>query len=149
MAGKPRVAFICGGNAARSQMAEGFLRALYGDRFEAASAGLVPSRVSRTATRVMAEAGIDITGHRSKPVTALGREPFDLVVTLSEEAARVLPSHLPPGRRFLHQGFADPAGSSGDETAILRMYRDTRDAIGAWVREEFGPGGRFADLQKT
>jgi arsenate reductase len=142
MDGKKKVVFVCGRNAARSQMAEGFLRALYGERFEAASAGLRPSRVSRTAIRVMAEAGIDISSHRSKSLGELEGRAFDLVVTLCDEAACVPRALLPEGYRYLHREFPDPAALGGSGEEVLAGYRDVRDRIGAWIREEFGPGGR-------
>jgi arsenate reductase len=140
MDGKKWVVFVCSRNAARSQMAEGFLRALYGERYGAASAGLRTFRVSSTATRVMGEAGIDISSHRSKSVGELGGREFDLVVTLCDEAACIPRHHLPPAGRYLHRPFPDPAAVTGDEGEILAAYRDIRDRIGAWVREEFGPG---------
>jgi arsenate reductase len=161
MPAKKKVVFICSGNAARSQMAEGFLRALYGESYEAASAGLRPFRLSRTATLVMGEAGIDISAHRSKSVGELGGGEFDLVVTLCDEAACVPRHLLPHGARYLHHAFPDPAAVTGEGEEVLAAYRDIRDRIGAWIREEFGPGGRAPvdgpppgprsppDLQKT
>ena len=160
MDGKKKVVFVCSRNAARSQMAEGFLRALYGESYEVASAGLRPLRVSRTAARVMGEAGIDISGHRSKPVSDLAGTRFDLVVTLCDEAACLPRHHLPEADLYLHQEFPDPAGFGGSGEEVLAGYRTVRDRIGAWIREEFGPGGRPGtgsmippyqgpDLQKT
>jgi arsenate reductase len=142
MEGKRKVIFVCSRNAARSQMAEGFLRALYGEAYEAASAGLRPFRVSRTASRVMGEAGIDLGGHRSKPVGEFAGTRFDLVVSLCDEAGCVPRALLPEGDRYLHRPFPDPAGFGGSDEEVLAAYREVRDRIGAWVREEFGPGGR-------
>jgi len=136
---KKKVAFVCSRNAGRSQMAEGFLRALYGESYEAASAGLRPFRLSRTATRVMGEAGVDIAGHRSKSVGELAGTRFDLVVTLCDEAGCVPRHLLPVGDRYLHKGFPDPAASSGSEEEVLATYRDVRDRIRAWIGEEFRP----------
>ena len=141
MAGKSRVLFVCGRNAARSQMAEGYLRALYGSTYEAASAGLSSSRLSRSAVRVMAEAGIDISSHRSKPVGEFAAAEFDVVATLCDEAGCMPRSLLPSARRYLHWSFPDPAGFTGTGEEVLAGYREIRDRIGAWVREEFGPGG--------
>jgi arsenate reductase (thioredoxin) len=161
MAAKKKVVFVCTGNAARSQMAEGFLRALYGDRYEVASAGIRPFRLSRTAARVMGEAGIDISGYRSKSVAGLGGGEFDVVVTLCDEAACVPRHLLPRGTRYLHHAFPDPAGITGSGEEAVAAFQDIRDRIGAWIREEFGPGGRVPgdgpapgprpapDLQKT
>ena len=137
---KMRVVFICGRNAARSQMAEGFLRSLYGDSHEVASAGLMPYRVSRTAARVMAEAGIDISAHRSKAIGELPGGPWDVVVTLCDEAACAPRGLLPVAGRYIHAPFPDPAAFRGTDDEVLAAYRDVRDRIGAWVRQEFGPG---------
>jgi arsenate reductase len=141
MAGKRRVIFICSRNAARSQMAEGFLRSLYGDTYDAASAGLRAFRVSRTATRVMKESGIDISAHRSKSIGELAGTRFDLVVSLCDEAACTPRSLLPPGDEYIHKEFPDPANFRGDEEEILEAYRDVRDRIESWIREQFGPKG--------
>jgi arsenate reductase len=157
---KRKVIFICGRNAARSQMAEGFLRSLYGDTYEAASAGLSSHRVSRTATRVMKETGIDISAHRSKSIAGLAGARFDLVVTLCDEAACIPGSLLPPGDQYLHKEFPDPGNFRGDEEKTREAYRDVRDRIESWIREQFGPGGSpgkpdlsspqaTPDLQKT
>ena len=157
---KRRVIFICNRNAARSQMAEGFLRAWYGDTCEAASAGLQAFRVSRTAIRVMGEAGIDISSHRSKSVAELGERRFDLAVTLCDEAACATRAALPRADRYLHKTFPDPSGFPGGEEEVLDAFRSVRDLIGAWIREEFGPAGQGPgdtragappppDLQKT
>lgn len=139
MGGRRKVAFVCGRNAARSQMAEGFLRALCGDSHEAASAGLRPSTVSRTAVRVMGEAGIDISGHRSKPVCELAGERWDIVVTLCDEAACTPRALLPQADGYIHRAFPDPAAFQGNEEETLEAYRDVRDRIEAWIGAEFGP----------
>jgi arsenate reductase len=160
MSGKRTVLFICGRNAARSQMAEGFLRALYGDRYQASSAGLRPSVVSRTATRVMGEVGIDISSHRSKPLSEFSGGHLDLVVTLCDEASCLPADRLPPAGQYLHLLFPDPTSFTGDETEVLAAYRGVRDRIGEWIREEFGRGEHSGgpdetrpasppDLQKT
>ena len=141
-------------------MAEGFLRSLYGESYDAASAGIHASRVSRTATRVMKEAGIDISAHRSKSIGEHAGERFDLVVTLCDEATCIPRSLLPPGGEYLHKEFPDPENLRGDEEEILEAYRDLRDQIESWIREQFGPGGSpgktdlpappaSPDLQKT
>jgi arsenate reductase len=159
MGRKRRVLFICSGNAARSQMAEGFLRSFYGDSFEAASAGLRPFGVSRTAIRVMGEIGIDISGHRSKSVGEFAGERFDLVVTLCAEAACAPRALLPMGTRYVHREFPDPASTGGNEEEALGFSRDLRDRIGSWIRQEFRPADpgstdlmprmQGPDLQKT
>jgi arsenate reductase len=145
MTAKRRVVFICSRNAARSQMAEGFLTALYGDIYDAASAGLRAFRMSRTAIRVMKEAGIDISAQRSKSIGELGGTRFDLVVTLCDEAGCIPPPLLPPGDRYLHKVFPDPGTFPGNEEEVLAAYRDVRDRIGVWIRQQFGPGGSAVD----
>jgi len=159
MSGKRRVIFICSRNAARSQMAEGFLRALHADTCDAASAGLRAFRVSQTAIRVMKEAGIDISAQRSKSIGDLAGARFDLVVTLCDEAACIPPSLLPPGDEYLHKVFPDPGNFRGNEEEILAAYRDVRDRMAVWIGEQFGPGSPTEvdrssrspapDLQKT
>ena len=157
---KSKVIFICNRNAARSPMAEGFLRALYREACEAASAGLQSFRVSSTAIRVMREAGIDISSHRSKSLSELSGTQFDLVISLCEEAACTPKPLLPGAKQYLHKAFPDPATFRGDEEEVLAAYRDVRDRIGSWIRDEFGPGGSLRetdppcsppppDLQKT
>jgi arsenate reductase len=160
MANKRKVIFICSRNAARSQMAEGFLHALYGDLFEASSAGLRPFRLSRTATRIMNEIGIDISGHRSKSIEEFAGTAFDIVVTVCDEAACVPRHLLPRGETYLHVAFPDPGALAGNEEEVLAGYRRIRDQIRIWIRDAFGPGGSFRkedlpgsptppDLQKT
>jgi arsenate reductase len=160
MDGKKKVIFICSRNAARSQMAEGLLRALYGDAYETSSAGLRPFRVSRTAIRVMSEIGIDLSSHCSKSANELAGQQFDVVVTLCDEAACVPRHLLPRGRTYVHASFPDPGVLTGNEEEVLAGYRGIRDQIRSWIREQFGPGesagkeihsphSSAPDLQKT
>jgi arsenate reductase len=141
MTGRRKVLFVCGRNAARSQMAEALLGALPGDRYESSSAGLRPSTVSRTAIRVMAEAGIDISACRSKSVGELAGERFDVLVTLCDEAACAPAPALPRAERYLHRPFPDPAAFRGEDEEVLAAWRDLRDRMAAWILGEFGPGG--------
>ncbi len=97
MTKKPRILFICTANAARSQMAEGLLRAKYGDRYEVFSAGTRQSKVSTRAIAVMHEIGIDISNHRSKNLAEYEGVPFDLAVTLCDKAHALCPKEYPPG----------------------------------------------------
>ena len=137
--GKKRVLFLCVHNSARSQMAEGFLRALYGDRFEAHSAGSDPKGVSPYAVKVMAEVGIDISSHRSKHVSEFEGQEFDVAVTLCEEAERACPFF--PAKKQLHRAFPDPEAVEGTEEEKLAAFRRVRDEIRAWIEETFGKGG--------
>lgn len=130
-----RILFLCTGNACRSQMAEGWARHLYGDDMEAWSAGVAPHGVDPRAIAVMAEAGLDISQHRSKHVDSLLDIPFDLVVTVCDSAAEACPVF--PGKvRVLHHGFEDPprlAQAARSEQEILSHYRRVRDEIRGFI----------------
>jgi len=132
---KRRILFLCGGNSCRSQMAEAWTRRLKGDLLEPYSAGVEARGVDPRAVRVMAEAGLDISGQTSKTVDALPVQDFDYVVTLCDRAKESCP-YFPARTRLLHVGFADPpalaAGAAGEEEA-LGHYRRVRDEIRAFV----------------
>jgi arsenate reductase len=134
---KKKVLFICSRNSARSQMAEGWLRALYGDRYEAYSAGAEPSVVNPFAVRTMAEAGIDISRHRSKSAQEFEGTVFDSVVTVCDRARDACP-FFPGGKAYFHQNFADPAACQGEEENILDCFRKVRDEIKGWIETTFG-----------
>ncbi len=132
---KPRVLFLCTGNTARSQMAEGLLRELAGDRFEAFSAGLHANGVNPLAVMVMAERGIDIGAQRSKPLADyLGRLHFAYLITVCDRAERECPVFPGMGTR-LHWSLPDPALAGGSETERLAVFREARDALEARIRE--------------
>jgi arsenate reductase len=138
---KLKVLFLCTGNSCRSQMAEGWARQLKGDVIEPYSAGIEPHGLDPRAVRVMAEAGVDISGQRSKAVEELNDIPFDYVVTVCDQAHESCP--LFPGRtKVIHVGFDDPprlAKQVKDEHEALRHYRRVRDEIRAFI--ETLPGG--------
>lgn len=136
---KKRVLFICTHNSARSQMAEGLLRALYGDEYEAYSAGTEPKGIHPYAIKVMAEIGIDISGQRSKGLEELRGMEFDYVVTVCDRAREACP-FFPGGRMVLHKGFEDPSQLRGSEEEILRGFRRVRDEIRDWIEGTFGKG---------
>ncbi len=124
-----RVLVICTGNSCRSQMAEGWLRHLLGDRLEVASAGTHPAReVSPLAVRVMAEVGIDISDHVPEHVSLHEDEPWDLAVTVCDDARELCPA-FPGAARTIHVGFPDPWAANGTEEEQLAVYRAVRDAI--------------------
>jgi arsenate reductase len=124
-----RVVFLCGHNSARSQMAEGFLRSLGGDRFVAESAGTVASELHPLAIRAMREVGIDISAHRSKSIDELAG-PFDVCVTVCDANCPI-----PPGAAMqLRWKFADPALARGTEAERLAAFRIVRDGIERRVR---------------
>lgn len=132
---KLRILFLCTGNSCRSQMAEGWARHLHGDRIEARSAGVAPKGLDPRAVRVMAEAGVDISGQVSGHVDELAGVPFDWVVTVCDSARESCPL-FPGPARVVHRGFDDPprlaADAAGEEEA-LAPYRRVRDEIRAFV----------------
>ncbi len=134
---KKKVLFICTNNSARSQMAEGLLNTLHGDRYEAYSAGLEPTEVNPYAINVMAEINIDISKQRSKSIEKFRRDSFDYVVTVCNHAKEVCPI-FPGGKAFLHKGFTDPSEFKGTEGEILAKVRRIRDEIADWIHETFG-----------
>jgi arsenate reductase (thioredoxin) len=135
-----RVLFLCTHNSARSQMAEGFLRRLAGDRFEAASAGTEATRVHPLAIRVMGEAGIDLRGHTAKSVDQFLHESWDYVITVCDSANERCP--LFPGRTTrLHWSFDDPSQATGSDAERLQTFRRVRDEIARAITGWLATGG--------
>jgi arsenate reductase len=128
MTDKKRVLILCTGNSARSQMAEGLLKHLAGDRFEVQSAGTKPGSVRPEAIAVLKEIGIDISGNRSKHVDEFGQESFDYVLTVCDNAAENCPIYPGQANR-IHQSFEDPASVQGTEEDRLSAFRRVRDQI--------------------
>lgn len=129
-----RMLVICTGNRARSQMAHGWLRHLGGDRVVVRSAGTVPKGVHPVAVRVLAEVGIDISGHRSDHVDEYVDEEFDLVLTVCDHARESCPV-FPGARRTMHHAFEDPDYPSMGEEELTEVFRRIRDEIGDFSRE--------------
>jgi arsenate reductase (thioredoxin) len=133
--GKIKVLFLCTGNSCRSQMAEGWTRQLKGTVIEPYSAGIEVHGLNARAVKVMAEAGINISGQRSKHVDELRSVPFDYIVTVCDYAKESCPVF--PGRiRRIHVNFEDPprlAESASTEEEALAHYRRVRDEIRAFV----------------
>ena len=132
---RPNVLFLCTGNACRSQMAEGFAKALKGDVINAYSAGIEPHGMNKRAMKVMAEAGVDISSHRSKHVDELNNVKFDYVVTVCGHANETCPL-FPWRTKVVHVGFDDPpklAANAENEEEALGHYRRVRDQIQAFV----------------
>ena len=130
-----KVLFLCTGNSCRSQMAEGWARHLKADCVEAYSAGIETHGLNPRAVRVMAEAGVDISGHRSKHLDELADVPFDYVVTVCDQARESCPL-FPGAARMVHVGFDDPprlAQGAKTEEEALAHYRRVRDEIRAFV----------------
>ncbi|MBN2353338.1 MAG: arsenate reductase ArsC [Spirochaetales bacterium] len=132
---KLRILFLCTGNSCRSQMAEGWARVLKGDAIEPYSAGIEKHGLNQHAVRVMREAGVDISGHRSKLVSELKGIRFDYVVTVCGHANENCPV-FPGKTKKIHVGFDDPprlAANAATEEEALGHYRRVRDEIRAFV----------------
>jgi arsenate reductase len=132
---KERVLFLCTGNSARSQMAEGILRHLAGDRFEVFSAGTKPSVVNPLAIAAMSEIGIDISSHRSKHVNECFGKSIDTVITVCDNAKETCPI-FPGVQQQLHWSFEDPAAAQGSEEERLACFRKIRDRIYGRIKNE-------------
>lgn len=141
---KKKVLFLCTHNSARSQMAEGLLRAMHGDRYEAYSAGVVAKSVDPRAVRAMLEIGIDISGQRSKSSEEFRDTVFDLAVTVCDRAKQACPicstelkqpNKSPRARKVIHRSFEDPALAAGSEEEQLEVFRRVRDEIRDWISQ--------------
>jgi len=134
MAEKKRVLFLCTGNSARSQMAEGFLRHMAGDRFEVFSAGVKPTQVNPLAIKVMAEAGVDISKHRSKSAMEFIGQQFDYIITVCDNAKQTCPV-FPGKHKKIHWDLEDPAEAQGSEEERIVVFRTIRDEIRKKIEE--------------
>jgi arsenate reductase len=135
-----RVLFLCVHNSARSQMAEGLLRAWGGERFEAHSAGAEASEVRPLAILAMAELGIDISAQSSKVVGDYDGQRFDYAITVCEDGGEACP-YFGNAAHQLHWSFEDPSAARGSEAKRLAVYRRVRDEIGERIRTELLPLG--------
>lgn len=132
---KPKVLFLCTGNSCRSQMAEGWARHLKGDLLEPYSAGIETHGLNPRAVAAMAEAGVDISGHRSTHLDELSDIDFDFVVTVCAHAHESCPV-FPRKAKVVHVGFDDPpalARGAATEEEAMKHYRRVRDEIRAFV----------------
>jgi len=143
---KPQVLFICTANAARSQMAEGLLRSMYGGRYEAYSAGVQATSVNPLAVIAMNEIGIDLAGQYSKTPQEFQDIIFDVAVTVCDNAKAVCPivitnlerpTKLTKAREVIHNSFEDPAAAVGSEEEKLEVFRRVRDEIKDWMSQTF------------
>jgi len=117
-------------------MAEGLLRSMAGDRFEAYSAGIEPATVHPLAVKAMQEIGIDISGQRSKSLHEyMGKVHFSYLITVCSEAEKQCPTTFPGMGRRLFWNIPDPVGSSGSEEESPARFRQARDDIAARLRE--------------
>jgi arsenate reductase (thioredoxin) len=132
---KLKVLFLCTGNSCRSQMAEGWARHLKGDVLEPYSAGVEVHGLNPLAVKVMAEAGVDISRHRSKHVQEVINIPFDYVITVCDNANETCPV-FPGNAKRRHVGFDDPprlVKSLVSKEEIIEVYRRVRDEIRQFV----------------
>src|SRR3954470_11054092 len=128
-----QILILCTGNSARSQMAEGLLRTLAGDRFAVFSAGSKHSIVNPHAITAMDERGIDIRSQRSKHLNEYLSQPFDYVITVCDNAAETCPL-FPGAARRIHWSFPDPAAVTGSESELMESFRQVRDDIEAQLK---------------
>jgi arsenate reductase len=129
------VLFLCTHNSARSQMAEGLLRLLGGDRFEAFSAGTEATHVRPLAIKAMQELGADISGQQSKTLERYLDQPFDTVITVCDQANETCPVFF-GARARLHWSLPDPSQATGTEDQQLAVYRQVRDALRERIERE-------------
>ena len=150
---KMKVLFLCEHNSARSQMAEGLLRYLYGDKYEVFSAGSNPMQVNPFAIKVMAEIGIDISKQTSKSIEEFRNKEIDVVVSVCRSSAKLMCSlcsspivtgrpeiintTIPGAKHYLHHGFNDPSEVEGSDEEKLNAFRRTRDEIKQWIIDNF------------
>jgi|SRR6185437_12595611 len=134
---KKKVLFLCTGNSCRSQMAEGWAKKLKPAQIEAYSAGVEPHGMNARAVKVMAEAGVDISGHHSKHLDELTDVPFDYVITVCDQANEACPV-FPGKTKHIHVGFDDPPRLAKDartEEEALSHYRQVRDEIRQFIEQ--------------
>jgi arsenate reductase len=136
-----RTLFLCTHNSARSQMAEGLLRHLAGDRFEVYSAGTEATHVRPQAIAVMGEIGVDISGQESKTLERYLGEPFDYVITVCDDVNEACPV-FPGAKARLHWSFEDPSCATGSEEERLKVFRKVRDEIRTRIESELVPKDR-------
>lgn len=144
---KKKILFLCTQNSARSQMAEGLLRSMQADSYEAYSAGVKASKVDPRAVVVMKEIGIDISDQHSKSYEEFHDMIFDIAVTVCDRAKQAcpicttdlnLPDRSPRAREIIHRSFADPVKARGSEIDQFQALRRVRDEIKDWIPQTFG-----------
>ena len=141
---KKKVLFLCTHNSARSQMAEGLLRHMAGDRFEAFSAGTEQTRVRPEAIGAMREVGVDISGQESETLARYLEQSFDYVITVCDEANEACPV-FPGAKVRLHWSFPDPSRAGGSEEERLAAFRSVRDRIGDRLQAGLVRDGEIGD----
>lgn len=134
---KKKVLFVCTHNSARSQMAEGYLNACFGEIFEAFSAGTEVTSVNPYAIRAMDEIGIDISRQWSKKIDEFFGVEMDLLVTVCDSAKGACPM-FPWAKEKIHAGFSDPSAASGSDAEVMEVFRGVRDEVTGFIDEKFG-----------
>lgn len=134
---KKKALFLCSYNSCRSQMAEGILRSLYGNKYESYSAGTEPVKINPNSIKVMSEIGIDITSHRSKSIDEFKGAELDHVVTVCDSAKKTCPV-FPGAIKNFHWDLKDPGEAKGSEDEILNEFRKIRDEIRKNIVRTFG-----------
>lgn len=132
---KKRIIFVCTHNSARSQIAEGYTNARYGDRYDAFSAGSKPGSLNPYAVRAMAEVGIDISGHHAKGLDEFEGIEMDVLVSVCEGG--ICP-FFPWAKKEIHRGFPDPSKLNGTDEEIMTGIRLIRNEIVSWIDNNFG-----------
>jgi arsenate reductase len=151
---KHKILFLCTHNSARSQIAEGLLRFLHGEKYEVFSAGTNPTKVNPLAVKVMSEIGIDISGQYSKSLDVYKDVDIDLVVSVCRGGSKIncaicsspivmgrpelITSRLPRAKDYLDHPFDDPSEVEGSEEEKLKAFRCTRNEMKKWIIEKFG-----------
>jgi len=136
MNSKPNVMFVCSHNSARSQMAEGWLRHLAGDRFDVYSAGVDPGTLNPLSVRAMAEVGVDISDHKAEGVKAyLGHVPVAHLIVVCDKAANTCPRVWPGLVERHFWPFEDPSAATGSDEDKLEVFRRVRDEIKAKIEQ--------------
>lgn len=128
--------FLCTHNSARSQMAEGLLRSMYGDKYEVFSAGTEVTKVNPFVDKSMAQIGIDLSSHRSKSIEEFKNQDIDIVVTVCDNAKEACP-FFAGAKEVIHQSFPDPSQFEGTEDEILIQVAKVRDEIKTWIVQRF------------
>jgi len=150
---KMKVLFLCEHNSARSQMTEGLLRHLYGEKYEVFSAGSNPTQVNPFAIKAMAEIGIDISKQTSKSIEEFRNKEIDLVVSVCRSSAKltcslcsspivmgrpeIINTTIPRAKHYLHHGFNDPSEVDGSDEEKTMAFRRIRDNIKQWIIDNF------------
>jgi len=133
---REKVLFICVHNSCRSQMAEGFLKEIFGQHYEAHSAGIRPTPLDPYAVRVMKEAGVDISRQRSKSLELYRNQRFDIAATVCDTSRESCP-YFPMATVHIHRSFPDPTSLAVSEARSAEIYRIVRDSIRSWILEAF------------